>query len=168
MTRFFVLMAVLMLAAAPLSAADKDKKDDKKDKKENAADNRRPSGNEIQQEADKARFEKERAVEKKYKNGDVVRYVPARLGGQYMGDFAKGAIVGLLDIDRKGDLTGLPAGKYHVYIKQIKGDWDAFYEKDGRIVKDAVGVHFNEKGQPEPKFKDGGDCVLYSHWEFCY
>ncbi|HEV8379914.1 MAG TPA: hypothetical protein VGP99_13770 [Tepidisphaeraceae bacterium] len=165
MTRFFVLLAVVMLAVAPLSAAPKDKKDKKDDK----SDNRRPSGNEIADEANKARFDKERAIEKRYgKGSDVVRFVPAHLAGQTMGDFARGAIVGLLDIDRKGDLTGLPAGKYHVYVKEIKGDWVAFYEKDGHITKDAVGVHFDQDGKSEPKFKDGGDCVLYSHWEFCY
>ena len=169
MTRLFVLLAVLMLAAAPLSAADKNDKKDKKDKKDDKADNRRPSGNEIADEAGKANFEKDRAVEKKYgKGSDVVRFVPAHIGGKTLGDYANGAIVGMLDIDRKGAETGLPAGKYHVFVKQIKGDWDAFYEKDGKIVKDAVGVHFDEKGHREPKFKDGGDCVLYSHWEFCY
>ena len=166
MTRLLVLLAALMLAAAPLSAAPKDKKEKKEDK---ASDNRRPSGNEIADEAAKAKFEKERAIEKRYgKGSDVVRFNPAHIGGQTMTDFARGAVVGILDIDRKGDQTGLPPGKYHVYIKEIKGDWNAFYEQDGHIVKDAVGVHFYDQGKPEPKFKDGGDCVLYSHWEFCY
>ena len=165
MTRLFVLLAVMMLVAAPLSAADNDKKDKKDDK---AADNRRPSGSESAQVATKAKFEKDRAVDKKYKNGDVIRFIPAKIGGEKMGDYAKGTVVGILDIDRKGEQTGLPAGKYHVYVKQIKNDWDAFYEKDGHIVKDAVGVKFSDKGHPEPKFKDEAECVLYSHWEFCY
>ena len=166
MTRLFVLLALFMLAAAPAWAAPKDRNDKKDDR---AADNRRPSGNEIADEAGKANLQKDRAVEKRYgKGSDVVRFVPAHIGGKTMEDYARGAVVGLLDIDRKGAETGLPAGKYHVYVKQIKGSWDAFYEKDGHIVKDAVGVHFDDKGHPEPKFKDGGDCVLYSHWEFCY
>ena len=150
----------------PLSAAAKDKNDKKDDR---AADNRRPSGNEIAEEASKVNFEKDRAVEKRYgKGSDVVRFVPIHIGGQTKGDFARGAVVGLLDIDRKGNETGLPPGKYHVYVKEIKGDWVAFYEKDGHITKDAVGVKFFDQGHPEPKFKDNGDCVLYSHWEFCY
>ncbi len=166
MNRLIVLIALLMLVAAPSWAAPKDRNDKKDDR---AADNRRPSGNEIADEAGKANLEKDRAVEKRYgKGSDVVRFVPAHIGGKTMEDYARGAVVGLLDIDRKGAETGLPAGKYHVYVKEIKGSWDAFYEKDGRIVKDAVGVRFDEKGHPEPKFKDNGDCVLYSHWEFCY
>ena len=166
MTRLFVLLALFILAAAPARAAPKDRNDKKDDR---AADNRRPSGNEIADEAGKANLQKDRAVEKRYGRGsDVVRFVPAHIGGKTMEDYARGAVVGLLDIDRKGAETGLPAGKYHVYVKQIKGSWDAFYEKDGHIVKDAVGVHFDDKGHPEPKFKDNGDCVLYSHWEFCY
>ena len=165
MTRFFVLLAVLMLAAAPLSAAAKDKKDKKDDNLDN---NRRPSGSEIAAEAGKARFEKGRAVEKKYKNGDVVRFIPADRSKETVGDFANGAVLGYLDIDRKGEQTGLPAGKYHVYVKKVKGDWMSFFERDGHIVKDAVGVKYIEEGSPEPKFRDNAECVLYSHWEFCY
>ena len=165
MTRIFVFVAALMLLAAPLSAAPKDKKDKKDD---NIGDNRRPSGRDIADEADKAKFEKGHAVEKKYKNGDIIRFIPVDRSKDTVGDFARGAIVGLLDIDRKGDQTGLPAGKYHVYVKMVKNDWEAFYEKDGHIVKDAVGVHYVENGESEPKFKDGGDCVLFAHWEFCY
>ena len=165
MTRLLVTLSVLMLAFAPLSAAPKDKKDKKDD---NLGNERRPSGNEIADEAGKAKFEKGRAVEKKYKNGDIVRFIPADRAKQTVGDYARGAVVGILDIDRKGEQTGLPAGKYHVYVKQVKNDWDAFYEKDGHIVKDAVGVHYVENGESEPKFKDAGECVLYLHWEFCY
>jgi hypothetical protein len=166
MTRFFVLLAVLMLALSPAWAAPKDKKDKKDD---NVGNERRPSGSDIADEAAKAKFEKGRAIEKKYKNGDIVRFVPADRGkNDSVGDFARGAVLGILDIDRKGDQTGLPAGKYHVYVKQVKNDWMSFYEKDGHIVKDAVGVHYLDPGSPEPKFKDGGDCVNYMHWEFCY
>jgi len=163
MTRLFALLAVVMLAAAPMAlAAPKEKKNDKEL-------DRRPSGNEIAEEAGKANFQKDRAVEKRYgKANEVVRFIPAHIGGKTMEDYARGAVVGLLEIDRKGPETGLPPGKYHVFVKEIKGDWHAFYENNGHIVKDAVGVHFDDKGHPEPKFKDNGDCVLYSHWEFCY
>jgi len=167
MTRFIVMLAVLMLAFSPAWAAPKDKKDKKDD---NLGDNRRPSGGDIANEAGKAKFEKGRAVEKKYKNGDIIRFVPVETNknSDTVSDFAKGAVLGILDIDRKGDQTGLPAGKYHVYVKQVKNDWMSFYEKDGHIVKDAVGVRYLDPGEPEPKFKDGGDCVVYRHWEFCY
>src|SRR5438132_12068719 len=156
MTRLFALLAVVMLAAAPMTlAAPKEKKNDREL-------DRRPSGNEIAEEDGKANFQKDRAFEKRYgKANEVVRFVPAHIGGKTMEDYARGAVVGMLDIDRKGPETGLPPGKYHVFVKQIKGSWDAFYERDGHIVKDAVGVHFDDKGHPEPKFKDNGDCVLY-------
>ena len=166
MTRFFVLLAVVMLAFSPAWAAPKDKKDKKDD---NLGDQRRPSGGDIADEAAKAKFEKGKSIEKKLKNGDVIRFVPADRGkNDTVGDFAKGAIVGLLDIDRKGEQTGLPPGKYHVYVKQVKSDWMSFYEKDGHIVKDAVGVKYLDPGSPEPKFKDDAECVAYIHWEFCY
>ncbi|SRR6266568_2439138 len=165
MTRLFALFAVVMLAAAPMVlAAPKDR-----DRKEDKELDRRPSGSEIADEAGKANFQKDRAVEKRYgKANEVVRFIPAHIGGKTMEDYARGAVVGMLEIDRKGPETGLPPGKYHVFVKEIKGDWHAFYENNGHIVKDAVGVHFDDKGHPEPKFKDNGDCVLYSHWEFCY
>ena len=166
MTRFFMLLAVLMLAFSPAWAAPKDKKDKKDD---NLGDQRRPSGNDIADEAGKAKFDKGHAIEKKYKNGDIIKFVPADRGNNdTVADFARGAVLGILDIDRKGDYTGLPAGKYHVYVKQVKNDWMSFYERDGHIVKDAVGVHYLDPGQPEPKFKDNGDCVVFRHWEFCY
>jgi len=166
MTRLLLFVAAFMLVAAPSWAAPKDKNDKKEDK---AIESRRPSGSEIADEAGKANLQKDRAIEKRYgKANEVVRFVPAHIGGKTMEDYARGAVVGMLDIDRKGPETGLPPGKYHVFVKQIKGSWDAFYERDGHIVKDAVGVHFDDKGHPEPKFKDNGDCVLYSHWEFCY
>src|SRR5258705_6325307 len=67
MTRLFVLLAVVMLAFSPAWAAPKDKKDRK--------DDNRPSGSEIADEAAKAKFEKERAIEKRYgKGSDVVRF----------------------------------------------------------------------------------------------
>jgi len=165
MTKLFVLVAAMMLLAAPVSAAPKEKE---KDKKERLGDQDRPSGREIAAEAAKAKFEKNRAIEKKYKNGDVIRFIPADRDKETVGDFARGAIIGFLDIDRKGEATGLPAGKYHVYVKQVKGDWMSFYERDAKIVKDAVGVKYVEEGHREPKFKDDFDCVVYSHWEFCY
>src|SRR5213075_3178829 len=149
MTRAIALLTCMMLATTPMWAAPKEKesKDERKEDKANA--NKRPSGTEIADEAGKANFEKNRAIEKKYGKGtDVVRFVPAHIGGLKMEDYARGAVVGILDIDRKGDQTGLPAGKYHVFVKQIKGDWDAFYEKDGHITKDAVGVKFFDNGQP--------------------
>jgi hypothetical protein len=179
MTRLVIFLSVLTLALAPLSAAPKDK-DSKKDKdkdkvekdigdKASASDNRRPSGREISQEAEQITYDKSRMIEKKYGKGDdVIRFTPVNIGGLKMRDFSRGTVVGLLDIDRKGEATGLPAGKYHVYVKLIKDQWTTFYEKNGDITKDAVGVHFYEEGHKEPRFKDGGECVLYSHWEFCY
>jgi hypothetical protein len=187
MNKSLVFMLMLMLAASPLSAApgdfkenqDKDKKEkkDKKDKevekdtgdKASASDDRRPAGREIRRDAEQVSYDKSRMIQKKYGKGDdVIRFTPVIIGGLKMRDFSRGTVIGMLDIDRKGEGTGLPAGKYHVYVKQIRGDWATFYEKDGNIVKDAVGVHFYEEGQREPKFKDDGECVLYSHWEFCY
>src|SRR5436853_2608007 len=167
MTRFFMLLAVLMLAFSPAWAAPKDKKEKRDD---NLSNERRPSGNDIADEAGRAKFDKGRAVEKKYKNGDIIRFVPVERSksSDTVSDFAQGAVLGILDIDRKGDQTGLPAGKYHVYVKQVKNDWMSFYEKDGHIVKDAVGVHYLDPGESEPKCKDNGDCVVYRHWEFCY
>src|SRR4051794_35218383 len=120
MNRLFGLIAMVMLVAAPLAFAAPREKDRKNDKELD----RRPSGSEIADEAGKTTLDKEGAVEKHYgKGSDVVRFVPAKPGGKTMSDFARGAVVGMLDIDRRGDLTGLPAGKYHVYVKQIKGDW---------------------------------------------
>jgi len=182
MTKALVFLSVLMLAMAPLSAAPNDKKDKDKDKdkdkkiekdigdKASASDDRRPSGREIAQEAGQVTYLKNETIEKKYGKGsqDTIRFTPVHIGGLKMRDFARGTVMGILDFDRKGDATGLPAGKYHVYIKQIKGDWASFYEKDGHVVKDAVGVKFFEEGHRCAKFKDGGDCVLFSHWEFCY
>src|SRR4051812_42243331 len=166
MTRLFVLLAVVMLAFSPAWAAPKDKKDKKDD---NLGDERRPSGSDIANEAGKAKFEKNRAVEKKYKNGDTIRFIPADPGkNDTVPDFARGAVLGILDIDRKGEQTGLPAGKYHVYVKLVKKDWMSFYERDGHIVKDAVGVRYLSPASPEPKFKDDAECVAYMHWEFCY
>src|SRR5437762_10668135 len=122
MTRAIALLTCMMLATTPMWAAPKESKEEKKEDKANA--NRRPSGNEIAQEAANAKFLKEKAIEKRYgKGSDVVRFVPVHIGGMKMEDYARGAVVGLLDIDRKGDLTGLPAGKYHVYVKKIKDDW---------------------------------------------
>ncbi|SRR5258705_14012967 len=166
MTRFFVLLAVVMLAFSPAWAAPKDKKDKKDD---NLGDERRPSGSDIADEAGKAKFDNGRAVEKKYKNGDIIRFIPTPRGkNDTVPEYARGAVLGILDIDRKGEQTGLPAGKYHVYVKLVKSDWMSFYEKDGHIVKDAVGVHYLTPASLEPKFKDNGDCVAYLHWEFCY
>src|SRR3954469_9962988 len=104
MTRFIALLSCMMLASTPTWAAAKEtkkeeKREDRKEEKANA--DHRPAGREIAQEASKANFEKDRAVEKKYKNGDIVRFVPVHIGGLKMEDYARGAVVGLLDIDRK-------------------------------------------------------------------
>src|SRR5687767_2628592 len=141
MSKLIVFMLMLMLAASPLSAApgdfkqdqDKDKKEkkDKKDKvekdvgdKAGEGDDRRPAGREIRREAEQVTFEKSRTIQKKYGKGDdVIRFTPVNVNGLKMSDFVRGTVVGLLDIDRKGEGTGLPPGKYHVYVKRIKGDW---------------------------------------------
>src|SRR5258706_7652926 len=99
MTRAIALLTIMMLATTPMWAA-KDKAADKADKKEEKANaNKRPAGNEIAEEASKANFQKERAIEKRYGKGDdVVRFVPVHIGGLKMEDYARGAVVGLLDI----------------------------------------------------------------------
>src|SRR5687767_466850 len=130
MTRLLAFMFVLALCLSPLSAAPGDKKDkkdnDKVEKdigdKKSESDDRRPSGREIRQDAEQITYDNSRAIEKKYGKGDkdVIRFTPVKIGGLRMRDFARGTVIGKLDIDRKGEATGLPAGKYHVYIKQIK------------------------------------------------
>src|SRR5688572_27297825 len=175
MKHFLAFLMALLLAVSPLEAQKKGDKKDKKDKDkiekdvgDKAADDRRPSGREIKADAGQVTYDKSRMIEKKQGAGDVIRFTPVKIGGWQMGDFANGSVVCLLDIDRKGEATGLPPGKYHVYVKKIKGDWASFYEKDGNIVKDAVGVQASQDSHKEPKFKDDGECVVYSHWEFCY
>src|SRR5215212_7043944 len=101
MTRAIALLTIMMLATSPMWAAAKDKdkndkKEEKQDRKEEKANaNKRPAGSEIAEEAAKANFEKGRAIEKKYgKGSDVVRFVPAHIGGLKMEDYARGAVVG--------------------------------------------------------------------------
>jgi hypothetical protein len=170
-------LLALLLAVQPLAAQKKDEKKDKKEKdkiekdigdKPSESDDKRPSGRQIREEAGQVTFDKSREIHKKQGQGDVIRFTPVKIGGLRMRDFARGTVIGLLDIDRKGEATGLPPGKYHVYIKLIRGDWSTFYEKDGNIVKDAVGVHYHEEGRKEPVFREGLECIVYSHWEFCY
>ena len=92
--------------------------------------------------------------------GKPFKFTPAQLPTKAdKPDDGKGQFVGVLENGAIGDETGLPPGKYNLYVANVNGQLKGYAEANGRVVKEAIRVtstpaaagakerpRFNEKG----------------------
>ena len=115
-------VALALLSAAPISGQRGDVK---------AAERvTPPSGAEIAAAARAAALDVANAASATL-SGKSFRFTPAR--GNASGSEA---YAGVLESGAPGSYTGLPAGRYNIYVAQINGQWKAFAESAGQIVRE--------------------------------
>jgi hypothetical protein len=121
-----------------------------------------PAGAYIADRLKDARLDDDRAATEEHQ-GKKITLVPARVT-KNLDDAAQGHVVGVLETEIEGGETGLPAGRYTIFAKSVGGEWEAFAELDGSVVKQALQVtaaEANEDDKPgKPKFgaSEGGWC----------
>ena len=148
----FVSAMLALLSTAPISAQRSDGK---------AAERvTPPSGAEIAAAARAAALDVANATTATL-SGKSFRFTPAR--GNASGNEA---FAGVLENGAPGVRTGLPTGRYNVYVARVNGQWKAFAESGGQIVRETLDVTVSP-GTPgaKPYFieKDGpGDLDVYA------
>jgi hypothetical protein len=90
-------------------------------------------------------------------------FTPADLSQlKSLDDLKAGQVVGQLENDAAGDETGLPPGKYNLYVARVDGRWRAYAESGGQIVKEAARADVQSSGQAptgkKPQFRAQGWC----------
>lgn len=103
-----------------------------------------------------------RAVTQEHE-GKKITFTPARVT-ESLDEAAQGYVLGVLETEIEGGETGLPVGRYTIFAKSVGGEWEAFAEVDGSVVKQALQVtaaDAQEGDKPsKPKFEasEGGWC----------
>jgi hypothetical protein len=84
------------------------------------------------------------------------------------------AFVGVLENEFAGDETSLPPGKYNIFFANVRGQWKAYAEAGGRIIREAVRATAEHKGGAgeRPRFSEKGWCIYVSvagyTWKACW
>ena len=84
-----------------------------------------------------------------------------------------GAFVGVLENGAAGDETGLPAGKYNIFVAKVNGQWKGYAETGGQIVREAIRVRTTAAGgSAKAGFEEKGWCVRFLYYPYriyvCY
>ena len=136
----------------------------------------KPTGKEIAEKAKKIKLDKEKFVHGK-KNGKSVKFTGAELPTlNSEEELEEGQVIGVLENELEGDETGLPPGKYNLFLANVEGNWKVYAESGGEIKKEAarVKVEYHQWGKQKkemPRFEPEGWCLfnvcLVSVWIFC-
>jgi hypothetical protein len=126
-----------------------------------------PSGAEISAKARNVRLQHARAGYGKF-DGKDMKMTPAdlRAVAKSLEDIKAGQVVGVLENGAEGDETGLPPGKYNLYVAHVDGEWKGYAEANGRIVSPAIRAMVTENAvaSQEPQFMAQGWCYFIS-WQ---
>lgn len=122
-----------------------------------------PAGTYIAARLRAAELDEGRAVNAEHEDKKI-KFTPARATDD-PDEAAQGHVVGVLETEIDGGETGLPAGRYTVFAKNVGGEWEAFAEVDGAVVKQALRVTATDVDDDvsktmKPKFEasEGGWC----------
>jgi hypothetical protein len=115
----------------------------------------------IVERANAADLDEKRGVTYEHE-GKKIRFTPARVTDN-LEEAGQGHVIGILETEVEGGETGLPPGRYTIFAKSVGGEWEAFAEANGTVVKQALDVTAAdvEEGKPgKPKFdlSDAGWC----------
>ena len=68
---------------------------------------------------------------------------------------------GVLENGAEGDETGLPPGRYNIFVTNVEGQWKGYAESGGRIVREAIRVSDGTLPRgAKPQFMEKGWCVV--------
>ena len=134
-----------------------------------------PSGREIAEKAKSAKLRPDRVIHGQ-KNGKNVTFTAADLRNlKSPKELESGQVIGVLETETEGDESGLPPGKYNLYLKKMGNEWKVYAESGGTVVGQAARVEVKTHGKPAsevvPGFKPEGWCLisicLIDCWFFC-
>ncbi len=157
--RSVVLLAALVLAASSACLAQNGRG--------------APTGAEIAQKARAARFDVQRAGTG-IVQGKPMKLTPAILtSGITLQDIKAGQVIGMLENGAAGDETGLPPGRYHLFLVSIGDQWQAYAEANGRVVATAIRTSMINGVAPTPQFVPNGWCINigfggFPVWRICF
>jgi hypothetical protein len=133
-----------------------------------------PTAEEIGEKAKKAKLDKSKESVGE-KGGKKSKLTPARLDHlEDQQDLEEGQFIGVLETEVPGDRSGLPPGKYNMFIAKVGNDWQVYAESGGEIVAEAANVT-ERKDTPKdmkPKFREGSFCwwvwLIFIGFEWCF
>jgi hypothetical protein len=133
-----------------------------------------PKGQEIAAQAKAAKLDRANVGLGTFQ-GQRMALTPADLSHlKSVDDLKAGQVVGLLENGAAGDETGLPPGKYDLYLAEVGGQWHAYAEAGGQIVKEAVRADVLQGGGSQaglkPQFREKGWCfdvnIFFGVWRY--
>lgn len=108
-----------------------------------------PPGSYIAERLKDAELDDDRAVTQEHE-GRRITFTPARVT-ESLDEAAQGHVLGVLETEADGGETGLPRGRYTIFAKSVGGEWEAFAEVDGVVVKQAIQVTADNADEPDGK-----------------
>lgn len=128
----------------------------------------KPSGAEIAAKAREVRFDQANVGVGEFQ-GKKMMFTPADFSHlKSVEDFKAGQVVGLLENGAPGDETGLPPGRYHLFVAEVDGQWHAYAESRGQIVREAIRANVEAGDRPasskKPQFQEKGWCYQVMIW----
>jgi hypothetical protein len=133
-----------------------------------------PTGKEVRDKANAAKLDSGKAASGR-KDGKTSKLTPARLDHvKRIEDLEDGQFIGVVDTEIEGDKSGLPPGKYNMFIAKVGGDWQVYAEADGDIVAQAARVVERPDTDPDmkPEFREGSFCwwmwLIVIGFEWCF
>ena len=124
----------------------------------------KPTGKEVAQKAKSAKFLSENSTT--VKKGDKrIKATPANLRHVTEQELEQGQIIGQLETELDQQTTGLPPGKYHMWMAKVGDEWQVLAESKGVIVAEGRDVQF-EKLPPgrkpsKPKIEFGSIWIRF-------
>ncbi|HEV8606489.1 MAG TPA: hypothetical protein VGQ99_14035 [Tepidisphaeraceae bacterium] len=115
----------------------------------------------------KATFQKDNAATHTFASGKSVTFVPCDIGHLNEEEFARGAVIGKLEL-QKGSKDGLEPGVYRVFLRKPGNHWQAFFCQDDKPVACAEDVQAGLDNEHKPKFVDAGTAIRYGWFKFSY
>lgn len=165
-----LFLACLSLTALPAQAARKDK----------------PAGQEISEKAKAVKLDPANAATAE-RGGKKIKVTPVDLSHvKTEADLEDGQVVGVLETEVAGDETGLPPGKYHIFVAKVGDVWHAYAESGGTIAAEAKRVRVERTKEKPTKKADirlqgwctelcdtqlyffGGPIAFWACWFLCW
>lgn len=117
----------------------------------------KPTGKEVAQKAKSAKFHPENSTTVK-KGGKQIKATPANLRHVTEQELEQGQVIGLLETELDEKTTGLPPGKYHMWMAKVEDQWQVLAESGGTVVAEGSDVQFEKlppgrkPGKPKIEF----------------
>ena len=125
-----------------------------------------PAGTYVAARLQAADLDDESAVTHEHE-GQKVTFTPARVT-ESLEEAAQGHLLGVLETEIAGGETGLPPGRYAIFAKNVGGEWEAFAEANGGIVKQALQVIAEDADEPKNRRKGGKPQFSTSEGGWCW